>query len=254
MTTREHLLIDSLARPVASLPASVERCSALWLELASGRLEIVQASAEPGRSILILRARAAPVRPLGARAREFLERTLLAERRKVIASDMSVSVSMLALTLKASLVSMGLDCKPSQVSASLVMLIHGARGAAAPCGTFIGDCDHEDERFTIVTHVFDDSILRGLSPSQRAVMIMVANGRSCAHIAARRSRSGRTVINQIVAASRRLGASGRFELLRCFATGRLPRRTGRELLSTATPRLSSISPKGVGEVPSSMCG
>ncbi len=254
MTTREQLLIDTLARQVASVPASVHRCSALWLELISGRLEIVQASAQQGRSVLILRQRAEHARPLGARPQQVLERTLLGERRKVIAFDMNVSVSMLALSLKTSLSSLGLGCKPALVPSSLVMLIHGARGASAPVGTFIGDCDHDGSRLTIITQVFDGSVLRGLSPSQRAVMCLVASGSSCADIAARRSRSRRTVINQVAAATRRLGISSRFDLLHCFATGTPPRRAVRESRALASARLSSISHKGVGHVPHSMCG
>jgi DNA-binding NarL/FixJ family response regulator len=219
MTTRERFLIDTLAHRLASLPASVDRCSALWLDLVSGKLEIVHASAQQGRCILLLAARPVPAPPLGARARVVLERMLLGERRKVIAYDMNVSVSMLALILKASLVSLGVGCKPALAPSALVMLIHGARGPVAPPGTFIGDCTHDGRHITLVTQVFDDSVLRGLSPSQRAVMSLVANGRSCTDIAARRNRSRRTVINQVAAASRRLGVSSRFDLLHYFATG-----------------------------------
>jgi DNA-binding NarL/FixJ family response regulator len=219
MTTRERLLIDTMAHRVASVPASVDRCAALWLGLVSGKLEVVQASAQQGRCVLILGVRSVPVRALGARARNVLERMLLGERRKVIAYDMNVSVSMLALTLKASLASLGLGCKPALAPSALVMLIHGARGPFAPMGTFIGGCNHEGRRLAIVTQVFNDSVLRGISPSQRAVMSLVASGRSCTDIAARRNRSCRTVINQVAAASRRLGVSSRFDLLQYFATG-----------------------------------
>jgi DNA-binding CsgD family transcriptional regulator len=219
MTTRERFLIDTPTHHVASVPASVDRCSALWLDLVSGELEVVRACAQQGRCVLILGARSVPAPPLEPRAQDVLERTLLGERRKVIAYDMSVSVSLLALTLKASFGSLGLGCKPALAPAALVTLIHGARGTCAPVGTFIGDCDHEGRRLTFVTQVFDDSVLRGLSPSQRAIMSLVASGRSYTDIAARRNRSCRTVINQVAAASRRLGVSSRFDLLHYFATG-----------------------------------
>jgi len=216
---REPFLIDTLAHGVAAVPASVDRCSALWLDLVAGKLEIVRACAQQGRCVLILGARSTSAHPLGARAREVLERTLVGERRKVIAHEMNVSVSLLALTLKASLVSLGLGCKPALAPSALVMLIHGARGVFAPLGTFIADCNDGGRRITIVTQVFDDAVLRGLSPSQRAVMSLVASGRSCTEIAARRNRSCRTIINQVAAASRRLGVSSRFDLLTYFATG-----------------------------------
>lgn len=219
MTPHERLLIDTLAHRVASVPASVDRCSALWRGLVSGKLEISQTCAQGGRCSMILSARSVPAPPLDARARDVLERVLLGERRKVIAYDLNVSVSMLALTLKASLVNLGLGCKPAFAPSALVMLIHGARSSFASTGTFIGDYDHGGCRITLVTQVFDDSVLRGLSPSQRAVMSLVANGRSCTDIAARRHRSRRTVINQVAAASRRLGVSSRFDLLHYVATG-----------------------------------
>lgn len=215
----EPSLIDTFAHGVAAVPASVDRCSALWLDLVSGRLEVVRTWAHQGRCVLVVGAREVPARPLRARARDILERILLGERRKVVAYDLSVSVSMLALTLKGALSSLGLGCKPALVPSALVMLIHGARGPFAPIGTFIGDCTHEGRRITFVTQVLDDSVLRRLSPSQRAVMSLVANGRSCTEIAARRNRSARTVINQVATASRRLGVSSRFDLLHYFATG-----------------------------------
>lgn len=215
---REQHLLERLARRVESVPASVDRCSSLWLDLVSGGLEIVQASAEPRRSILILKARTQPGRPLGARAQGMLERTLLGDRRKVIAYETNVSPSTLAVILKESLASLGLRCRPSDVPSSLVMLAHAACGASEPVGTFIGQCENEGHRITVLTHLFDDSVLRGLSPSERAVMSLLASGRSCVDIAARRNRSCRTVINQIAAACRRLGVSGRLDLLHCFAT------------------------------------
>jgi DNA-binding CsgD family transcriptional regulator len=220
MTTRERLIMDTLAHHVASLPASVDRCSALWMDLVGGKLEIVQACAQQGRCVLILGTRPKPSRPLPARAKNVLERTLLGERRKVVACDINVSVSLLALMLKGSLASLGLSCKPALVPAALVMLVHGARGTLAPSGTFIGDLSRADRRLTVITQIFDDSVLRGLSPSQRAVMSLVANGCSCTDIAARRNRSCRTVINQVAAANRRLGVSSRFDLLQHFARSR----------------------------------
>jgi DNA-binding NarL/FixJ family response regulator len=217
MRTQELNLIDMLARRVESLPASIGRCSALWIDLVSGELEIAQASLQGQRSALILRARPEAAPPLGARAREVLERTLLGERRKVIAYETSISPSTLSLTLKESLASLGLRCRPSQVPSSLVILAHAACVASEPLGTFIGDEEHEGRRFTVVTHVFDDTVLRGLPPSERNVMCLLVRGRSNVDIAARRNSSYRTVANQIAAACFRLGVSGRFELLHRFA-------------------------------------
>lgn len=235
MTTREQLLIETLAPRVASAPATVQRCSALWVDLVAGKLEVAQAGAQSGRSMVILRARTALARPLGPRPQQVLERTLLGERRKVIAYDLNVSVSMLALSLKTSLATLGLGCKPALVPSALVMLLHGARGASAPVGTFIGDYDHEGARITVVTQWFDASVLLDLSPTQRAVMSLVASGSSCTDIAARRNRSCRTVINQVAAATRRLGVSSRFDLLRCFATGTPARRARFEPKVAALP-------------------
>jgi DNA-binding CsgD family transcriptional regulator len=223
---REQLFFDTLAQGVASVPASSERCAALWSGLTTGKMEVTEASAGEDRSVLIVRERSRPVRPLGARAIEVLERTFLGERRKVVAYDLEVSVSMLALTLKGSLSSVGLRCKPALVPSALVMLIHGARGRA-PNGTFIVEHDQEGQRLTIVTHVPDGSVLRGLSPSERSIMTLLASGRSCIEIAQQRGRSRRTVINQVAAASRRLGVSGRFDLLHYFASGVALRRPSR---------------------------
>lgn len=217
--TTEHLHhIDELAQRVESVPASAERCSALWRELVSRERRITRAFAREDRCALVLQAMAKPRPPLDARAREILEQTLLGNRRKVIAYEANVSPSTVALVLKESLTSIGLECRPSKVPSSLVMLVHAARGACAPIGMFIDDCEHEGRRFTVLSHVFDATVFQGLSPSQRAVMRLIASGRSSVDIAARRNRSYRTVVNQISAACLRLGVSGRLELLHRFAT------------------------------------
>ncbi|HET9930729.1 MAG TPA: helix-turn-helix transcriptional regulator [Polyangiaceae bacterium] len=190
----------------------------IWNGLLSGELEIIGTIAQEHCCSLTLQARTERTPPLDSRARAILERTLLGDRRKVIACEANVSASTVALVLKDSLTSIGLDCRPSRVPSSLVMLVHAACGAAEPHGIFIGDCDDEGRPVTIVTHVFDANVLQGLSPSQRAILCLIASGRSNLDIAARRNRSYRTVVNQIAAACLRLGVSGRLELLHRFAT------------------------------------
>jgi DNA-binding NarL/FixJ family response regulator len=218
MITHEQHVIGTLARSVESVPASVDRCSTLWSELMSGELAIADAFAAGQRSSLVLQVRAAPAPPLGARAREILEQTLLGGSGKVIAYEMNVSPSTVALALKDSLENLGLHCRPSRVPSSLVTLAHAACIASEPHGTFIGHAELGRRRITVVTHVFDDALLRKLPPSQRAVVSLLARGRSSVDIAARRNRSCRTVTNQIAAACRQLGVCGRLELLRLFAT------------------------------------
>lgn len=217
--TTEHLHpIDGLAQRVESEPVSAPRCSALWRELMSRELRITRAIPREDRCALVLQASTKRNRPLDSRAREILERTLLGKRRKVIAYEANISPSTVALVLKESLASLGLHCAPSKVPSALVMLVHAARGVCEPLGMFIGDCEHEGQRFTVLTHVFDATVLQGLPPSQRAVVRLLASGRSGVDIAARRNRSYRTVVNQISAACLRLGVSGRLELLHRFAT------------------------------------
>ncbi|HET9955707.1 MAG TPA: LuxR C-terminal-related transcriptional regulator [Polyangiaceae bacterium] len=230
MTAQERQWIDTLtqrveaasrvetAQHVDSGPASVERCSALWIALVSGGLQIVQALAQEQQSVLILKARAVPVPPLGPRTHQILERTLLGESRKVIAYETNVSPSTVAFALKEALAGLGLRCRPSMVPSSLVILAHAACRGIPPTSSFISDGEHQDQHFTVFTHVFEDAVLRGLSPSERVVVRLLASGRSCGDIAARRNRSCRTVVNQVAAACRRLGVSGRLELLHRFAT------------------------------------
>jgi len=216
MPTQEQQL--TLARHVESSPASVDRCAALWLDLLSGEQAILRAFAREKQSVLILQTRVEPAAPLVRRAQEILKRTLLGDRRKVIAQETNVSPSTVAFVLKDSLACLGLHCRPSRVPSALVALAHAACGVSRPVGLFIGGCRQEGRRITVVTHVFDYSALRGLPPSERAVVGLLASGQSCVDIAARRNRSSRTVINQVAAAYRRLGVSSRLELLHRFAT------------------------------------
>lgn len=217
--TTEHLHpIDGLAQRVESVPISALRCSALWRELMSRELRIARAIPREDRCALVLQPSTKRNPPLETRAQEILERTLLGDRRKVIAYESNISPSTVALVLKESLASLGLHCVPSKVPSALVMLVHAARGACEPLGMFVGECAHEGRHFTVLTHVLDANVLQGLPPSQRAVMRLLASGRSGVDIAARRNRSYRTVVNQISAACLRLGVSGRLELLHRFAT------------------------------------
>ena len=217
--TTEHLhLIDALAQRVESVPISAPRCSVLWRQLMSRELRITCAIPREDRCALVLQASTKRNPPLDSRAQVILERTLLGNRRKVIAYEADISPSTVALVLKDSLAGLGVHCLPSKVPSALVMLVHAARGDCEPLGMFVGDCEHEGQRFTVLTHVFDAIVLQGLPPSQRAVMRLVASGRSGVDIAARRKRSYRTVVNQISAACLRLGVSGRLELLHRFAT------------------------------------
>ena len=71
-----------------------------------------------------------------------------------------------------------------------------------------------DERLVVLELPrVDPSTLQGLTETERAIVMRVVDGESNEHIAAERGVSPRTVANQLATVFRKLGVSGRAELV-----------------------------------------
>jgi DNA-binding CsgD family transcriptional regulator len=79
-------------------------------------------------------------------------------------------------------------------------------------GTRVFDVRIGDEVVRVVSVPLRERPLAGLSPAERAVVALALEGLSNREIARRRGSSARTVANQLAAAYRKLGVSGRAEL------------------------------------------
>jgi DNA-binding CsgD family transcriptional regulator len=152
--------------------------------------------------------------PLSGRKLAILERTLLGVQRKVIASDYGVSPSLVAQVLKSALLEMGLTCSPAKVPLALIMLAHAARGATVAGQLVTSELILGGESYLLLSARLDASVWRRLAPAESDVLRERLHGTPYALIAAKRNTSTHTVANQAATACRRLGASGRLELLR----------------------------------------
>lgn len=154
--------------------------------------------------------------PGGLRGRdvEILEQALLCGVRKTVAVDVGLSCSSIAVILQSCFQFMGLDCLPSRIPGLVVAAAHARRHPGTPGGSFLkAPYGREYARHTITVRRPDVALKDWLAPAEHAVIKLLIEGMSYQEIAQARHTSIRTVANQVASGFRRLGVSGRAELL-----------------------------------------
>ncbi|HEX6271771.1 MAG TPA: LuxR C-terminal-related transcriptional regulator [Polyangiaceae bacterium] len=164
-----------------------------------------------------------------------LDSVLLGRPQKLVAIEQGVSFSTLAVALKNSIARMNVGGCPSRVPLALPLLAHAVarRGAlrASVAGHFP---TRAGDRCLVVLERLE-AVLRGiLSPSEFAVAHRLLEGRGYTEIAEERGASARTIANQICSIGKKLGARGRFDVLR-VTVGRHSSMRTRLAPSEATP-------------------
>jgi DNA-binding CsgD family transcriptional regulator len=190
--------------------------AALWDDLGSGRCEVEDDFCAGDRCYFILRP-ANPTEATGqARARNFqiLQRVLLEGGQKRVASEFGLSTSTIAAISKQCLNLMGLSPPCSRVSPLLVMAAYAWWHGAAADRHRASVAPQEGTRFRVLSALRPDVHVAGLlTPAESSVIRLLVEGRSHNDIALARRTSVRTVANQLASAFRRLGVSGRADLL-----------------------------------------
>jgi len=189
---------------------------AIWDHLVSGRWAVVDSFSVGDRSYLAFDLRAVPGGrpPLTDRQLEILERTLSAPCQKVVAIELGRTASTVAWSLAQSLKTMGFSCQASRVPSFLVAAIHAHHGATDLTEARFRGWGEGSTAFGIASIPRPDLCLAPLLTStEYAVTRLLADGHSRSEIAALRNASTRTVANQVSAVFRKLGVSGRLELL-----------------------------------------
>lgn len=232
MTDNEISALCAAAMCGALPPASTESCAVLWWKLVHRELDIRARFATAEREYLLLGHKAPPAEPLCGRRLQILESVLSGTGRKAMAYDLGISPSTVAQALSAALRDMGLECSPARIPPLLVVLARAARGERVGSDVTTSLLELAEGSFVVVAKDMDCPQFRVLAPAQRAVLRQVVHGSSYAEIAASRHTSSRTVANQVAAACRRLGVSGRSDLLQLVVSER-PRR--RRQLIAASP-------------------
>lgn len=200
--------------------ASAERIelAAVWDELIAGTCKVESWSHDSDSWSMVVARRplAATLRPTPPRPRdiEILEQTLLCGVRKSVASEVKLSCSSIAVIMQTCFQYMGVDCLPSRIPGLVVAACHARRQQGPkfrPYPRLVKDGRFLEQ--TIKVSRPDVALAPWLAPAEHAVIGLLIEGQSYAEIALARNTSIRTVANQVASGFRRLGVSGRAELL-----------------------------------------
>ena len=197
--------------------------SSVWPELISGRARIVNSGVTQAHHYFQLAAGnglRGPGRLTASRLKMF-ERVLLGESQKVIAIEIGCSTSTVATAVGHCLRAMGLNGGTSRVPALLVLLLHALHGRPHGVEVRVERSPGEGGALQVVSSARLELYLRDkLTTTEMQVVGHLVDGSTHAEIAQLLQKSVRTVANQIASAYRKLGVSGRMELL-CFLVSRL---------------------------------
>jgi DNA-binding CsgD family transcriptional regulator len=198
-------------QPAHTLSAT---CDALWWGLTHGQLCVVESEIDDQYAALRIRPRIAGTPgALRAHAVEAFERVLLGCAQKVVASELSIPNASLSAMLKEIAYGMGFRCCVSRIPLAVPLLLHALKRRGLH-GLWLAPSPSFENEIQVRVRRLDAVLGAGLSRGERDVAWYFLEGRSYVEIANRRRVSVRTVANQVGSVFRKVGASGRFDLLR----------------------------------------
>jgi DNA-binding CsgD family transcriptional regulator len=221
---------DLLSARAVAADASSTRSAELdriWGELVLGQCLVVSTFFADHRSFLVMsdtrgRKKAVVTRHVPRRHLELLEPVLLGSTQKAVALEAGMSVSTVSTCLKVALGIIGLTCPASKVPPVIVALVSAARSSTGAVGRE-SLVTEGTRRYRVISIERPDLALSSLlSPAEYEAIRLLIEGKHHEEIAQERRASPRTVANQIGSAFRKLGVSGRSELLAGLAHGGLP--------------------------------
>jgi len=188
----------------------------VWQELTRGQTQVVDSFVDDERCYFVL----SPLlhceqgRELNERRRAILENLLCGKSIKALAFDLHLSQSTVSQEAKAALQQFGMECTLCRASPLLAMSAHAAVDRLLNRYARIAHFSHAEQMFRVVGAARPEGGLAPiLPPAEFAVVRGLLEGRNYLEIAAHRGTSTRTVANQLAAAFRKLGVSGRGSLL-----------------------------------------
>ena len=188
----------------------------VWQQLTSGRTQVVDSFVSDERCYFLL----TPLLPgeqcsgLSERRRCILENLLCGQSVKALAYDLGLSHSTVSQEAKAALQHFGMECTPCRANPLLAMLARAAVDSLLNRCARIACFSDAERMFRVIGAARPEGGLAPiLPPAEFAVVRGLLEGRNYLEIAANRGTSTRTVANQLAAAFRKLGVSGRGSLL-----------------------------------------
>jgi len=209
-TAAERLVVAAEPAPIPPFASLTE----LWQGLLAGELEIVEGQTTETHCYLTLRSRRTPGARASARDVLLLEQLFRGACLKAVAFDLNCALSTISSVAKKCLRGFGLD---SSVGHAPLLLAMAACSRSALDHPITGlTCTSEAAgvtRTVVAVERPDATLAHRLSPAEYRIARLILDGKSHREIAAVRSRSLRTVANQISSIFHKLAASGRFQLL-----------------------------------------
>jgi DNA-binding NarL/FixJ family response regulator len=188
----------------------------LWVEVQNGGWRFLDTfSTEKRNYAVIEQVYSPPRRPIKGRHLQIFERVLLGESPKVVAIDLRVSPSTVASAMQGCLRAIGLNCRGSSVPVLLTMAAHAAlRPRCASVFARLSELDANERKSWVISARRPDlDFPVQLSGAEMAVLRQLVAGNTHAQISSQRATSRRTVANQLATAFRKLGVSGRGEVV-----------------------------------------
>jgi len=203
---------------VSDWVGSVSDLAELWPALVSGRARIVEIGATEAHYYLrfeVAISRAGT--PVNQRYIQVLERLLLGDAPKAIAIDERCSASTVATAVHESLRAMGL--RSGRIPALLVVMMHALRGKPGHARVRVeSTADRDGVRHWVTCARPELQLKQRLTVAELEVLALLVEGKCHQEIALRRQTARRTVANQLASVYRKLGVSGRLDLLHYLAS------------------------------------
>lgn len=198
-------------------------CRAVWESLKSGSWHIASSFWRDERHYLLLQSTNPGTAAHDALPDHSVLEWVVVASQKWVGLDMGRSPSTIATQCRRSLTRLGLRCLPSKIPYCLFSLVHAARNGSCPPGFELSEFSYGGHSYRVVSSVYPEAALAEVLPkAEHDVVTRMIRGLSHAEIAIHRNASRRTVANQTASAFKRLGVSGRAELLRLLAAMRTP--------------------------------
>ena len=206
-------------RPLLALEGalSVDPPRSVWDRLVSGSSTVVGSATSETDSWLVIRPLrgAHGARKFGSqRLTEALQDVLCGKPQKTVAIELGICASTLTTALGKVLQGMGIAGSLSRVPIALALLAQAARHPDRLSVTVYGDPQAFGQSCLVRIERRDNLLACDLTACEFAVTSRLLEGRTHQQVARERGVSTRTVANQLSAVFRKLGTSGRFDLLR----------------------------------------
>jgi DNA-binding CsgD family transcriptional regulator len=204
---------EVLLRSALSQTRQTLELTKLWRELVNGTWRTRASFCSETECFLVLEPCKARPRALAPHVVSMLELVLTGESQKRLAIESRLSRSTVATRCAVSLRGMGSEHTLSSVPILILLAAHAARGMRKSAAT-LREVPGSRDQCWLVSYERPDQLLEPtLSEAERAVTRLFIEGRTHAQMATIRNVSMRTVANQLGAAFRKLGASGRTALV-----------------------------------------